>query len=399
MLYSVFFIALGKTQSDYTYDHIIPYALNGGADVAIDDLCDDNVRTEFYESLDNSAMFWEVQSIQAFHSIVPGSLMEFYDSIGVQRDVASRPDTTHYGLRGLTSVKYLFDDDHDTEYFAGEDYADPAMPGWMYYGNTNGFDIWENEHYIPMGFTYDSYVTEKDYENTGESYRELLMLKGIVLTDKQVSKWGDMLSPLDTSELSYTKETYKTDSVNRAKLTCDTFEYTNTGFNATIQLRYPDGSTMTRSSGLVGVGAGEHGALATAVIAILQEIQEHNRYLPCEIFPNLSKKLGMPEARIYSVATFYENFSLNPKGKFVIKVCDGTACHVRGSIPILERVRAELGLTDKKVTTDDLGFTVETVSCLGACGLAPVLTVNDEVHPAMTPDKAAELVAALRKEL
>ena len=107
----------------------------------------------------------------------------------------------------------------------------------------------------------------------------------------------------------------------------------------------------------------------------------------------------MPEARIYSVATFYENFSLNPKGKFVIKVCDGTACHVRGSIPILERVRAELGLTDKKVTTDDLGFTVETVSCLGACGLAPVLTVNDEVHPAMTPDKAAELVAVLRKEL
>ena len=134
----------------------------------------------------------------------------------------------------LTSVKYLFDDDHDTEYFAGEDYADPAMPGWMYYGNTNGFDIWENEYYIPMGFTYDSYVTEKDYENTSESYRELLMLKGIVLTDKQVSKWGDMLSPLDTSKLSYTKETYKTDCENRAKLTCDTFEYTNTGFNATI---------------------------------------------------------------------------------------------------------------------------------------------------------------------
>ena len=161
---------------------------------------------------------------------------------------------------------------------------------------------------------------------------------------------------------------------------------------------------MPRDWGYGGRGAFDkivegHGAQATAVIAILQEIQEHYRYLPREIFPYLSKKLGMPEARIYSVATFYENFSLNPKGKFVIKVCDGTACHVRGSIPILERVRAELGLTDKKVTTDDLGFTVETVSCLGACGLAPVLTVNDEVHPAMTPDKAAELVAALRKEL
>ena len=99
------------------------------------------------------------------------------------------------------------------------------------------------------------------------------------------------------------------------------------------------------------------------------------------------------------MATFYENFSLNPKGKFVIKVCDGTACHVRKSIPILEQLRSELGLSDKKVTTDDLGFTVETVSCLGACGLAPVLTVNDKVYPAMTPDKASALVAALKEGL
>lgn len=142
-----------------------------------------------------------------------------------------------------------------------------------------------------------------------------------------------------------------------------------------------------------------HALSPAAVIAILQDIQERYRYLPREIFPYLSKKLGIPEARIYSVATFYENFSLNPKGKFVIKVCDGTACHVRKSIPILERLRKELGLSDKKATTDDLSFTVETVSCLGACGLAPVLTVNDKVHPAMTPDKASELLATLREEL
>lgn len=143
----------------------------------------------------------------------------------------------------------------------------------------------------------------------------------------------------------------------------------------------------------------EHAASPTAVIAILQDIQERYRYLPREIFPYLSKKLGIPQSRIYSVATFYENFSLDPKGKFVIKVCDGTACHVRRSIPILERLRSELGLSDKKATTDDLSFTVETVSCLGACGLAPVITVNDEVHPAMTPDKASELLSVLRKEL
>ena len=106
----------------------------------------------------------------------------------------------------------------------------------------------------------------------------------------------------------------------------------------------------------------------------------------------------MSEARIYSVATFYENFSLEPKGKYVIRICDGTACHVRGSIPILDRMRKELNLTAEKKTTDDLLFTLETVSCLGACGLAPVLMVNEEVHPAMTPDKASELLKQLREE-
>jgi NADH-quinone oxidoreductase subunit E len=134
------------------------------------------------------------------------------------------------------------------------------------------------------------------------------------------------------------------------------------------------------------------------IIPILQEIQEIYHYLPREVFPILSKQLKMGEARIYSIATFYENFSLEPKGKYVIKVCDGTACHVRKSIPILEKLRSELGLSDKKKTTDDLNFTVETVSCLGACGLAPVITVNDVVHPAMTPDKVVELLKKLNEE-
>ena len=108
--------------------------------------------------------------------------------------------------------------------------------------------------------------------------------------------------------------------------------------------------------------------------------------------------MGLSEATIYGVATFYENFSLEAKGKYVIKVCDGTACHVRKSMPILEKLRSELGLSETKKTTDDKIFTVETVACLGACGLAPALTVNGEVHPAMTPDKAVELLAQLRKE-
>ncbi len=145
--------------------------------------------------------------------------------------------------------------------------------------------------------------------------------------------------------------------------------------------------------------AAGYGKNPQSIIAILQDIQEYYHYLPREIFPYLSKELDIPEARIFSVATFYENFSLEPKGKYVIKICDGTACHVRRSIPILERLRAELGLSESKKTTDDLNFTVETVSCLGACGLAPVLTVNDVVYSAMTPDKASELLKTLKEEI
>jgi NADH-quinone oxidoreductase subunit E len=136
-----------------------------------------------------------------------------------------------------------------------------------------------------------------------------------------------------------------------------------------------------------------------AIISVLQEIQEVYHYLPREVFPILSEKMNMSEARIYSIATFYENFSLEPKGKYVIKICDGTACHVRKSIPILEKLRSELGLSADKKTTDDLNFTVETVSCLGACGLAPVLTVNDVVHPEMTPEKVVALLNQLKEEL
>jgi NADH-quinone oxidoreductase subunit E len=138
------------------------------------------------------------------------------------------------------------------------------------------------------------------------------------------------------------------------------------------------------------------GCAPSSIIAVLQEIQERFRYIPREVFPRLAERMGISEARIYGVATFYENFSLEPKGKFVIKVCDGTACHVRKSLPILERLRIELGLSAERVTTEDLSFTVETVACLGACALAPALTVNDKVYPAMTPEKASAMLRALK---
>lgn len=232
VLYSSFFIALGKTQSADPYDHLIPYALNEGESLPLDDL--DTVRSDFYESLDNSAMFWQIPSIQAFHSIVPGSVMEFYEEIGVTRDVASRPDTSHYGLRALTSTKWLFDDDHDEEYFAGEDFSQPKMHGWIYYGNANGFDIWENEFFIPMGFSYDSYITRSELEEVPQDKRELLMLKAAVIEDEDEENWKGILTHYDYTKASYTTKDYETDCLNRSRVSCSSFQYTNSGFEASV---------------------------------------------------------------------------------------------------------------------------------------------------------------------
>ena len=140
-----------------------------------------------------------------------------------------------------------------------------------------------------------------------------------------------------------------------------------------------------------------YGPKAASLIPIMQDIQAEYRYLPGELLTYVASKIGVTEAKAYSVATFYENFSFEPKGKYVIKVCDGTACHVRKSVPVKEALMKELGLNAKKHTTDDMMFTIETVSCLGACGLAPVMTVNDEVHPKMTPDLAIEVIQNLKK--
>ena len=133
-----------------------------------------------------------------------------------------------------------------------------------------------------------------------------------------------------------------------------------------------------------------------SLIPIIQDIQATYRYLPPDLLDYVAKKIGITETKAYSVASFYENFSFEQKGKYVLKICDGTACHVRKSTPVLQYLRQELGLSETKQTTDDLMFTVEVVSCLGACGLAPAMMVNEQVHPKMTPEKAAELLKELR---
>lgn len=135
------------------------------------------------------------------------------------------------------------------------------------------------------------------------------------------------------------------------------------------------------------------------LIAMLQSVQEVFRYLPEEAMTYIGEKVdGLSPATVYGVATFYAQFSLEPKGKYEIRVCDGTACHVRGSMPVLNAIRNKLNLKEGQTTCDNGLFSLEIVSCLGACGLAPVCVVNDKVYPQMTSDAISVILDTLMKE-
>ena len=143
----------------------------------------------------------------------------------------------------------------------------------------------------------------------------------------------------------------------------------------------------------------ENGGKKSNLIAILQKVQEEYRYLPEDALIYIGTKMeGLSPATVYGVATFYAQFSLDPKGKYEIRVCDGTACHVRGSMPVLNAIRKKLNLKEGKLTSDNGLFSLETVSCLGACGLAPVCMINDKVYPQMTSDAISVVLDTLMKE-
>jgi len=141
------------------------------------------------------------------------------------------------------------------------------------------------------------------------------------------------------------------------------------------------------------------GAKKANLIAILQRVQEVYRYLPEEAMIYIGTKIeGLSPATVFGVATFYAQFSLEPKGKYEVKVCDGTACHVRGSMPVLNAIRAKVGIKKGQLTTDSGLFSVETVSCLGACGLAPVVVINEKVYPQMTSDAMSMVLDTIMRE-
>ena len=156
----------------------------------------------------------------------------------------------------------------------------------------------------------------------------------------------------------------------------------------------PINKELTRANEIIE----NYGCDQSNLIAIMQEIQAEYKYLSEDTLTLIAEKLDVSTAKVYSVATFYENFSLEAKGKYIIKVCAGTACHVRKSQPIYDAIHAYLGLTGKKKTSADGMFTLETVACLGACGLAPVMTIDGEVHSKMTPEAALALLEDIRKK-
>ena len=128
------------------------------------------------------------------------------------------------------------------------------------------------------------------------------------------------------------------------------------------------------------------------LIPILQETQEQFRYLPAEAMHEIGKFLRIPESTIYGVSTFYAQFKLTPLGRKIVKVCRGTACHVRGAAKILEETEKLLGIKAGE-TTEDLEYTLETIACFGSCALAPVVVIDDTVHGRMTTNKLKGIIA------
>ncbi|MDD3693623.1 MAG: YfhO family protein [Oscillospiraceae bacterium] len=248
LIFGWYSIGVGKVQGRYSSRYIVERVIKGANKINLPN--DGFARVDFNNDLDNLGMFWQMPTIQAFHSIVPGSVMEFYPTVGVERNVGSRPDTSHHVLRGLLSVRWLFDyanDDNlqsksESSYFTQTDEYDnetKKMPGWSYYDEQNGYFIYQNDEYIPPGFTYDMYMTRTQYDSMDKNSREFSLLKAIVLEDKDAKKYGKYLEQFDKDNYFsslYDESEYFEDCRARRATSASSFEYDNRGFSATISL-------------------------------------------------------------------------------------------------------------------------------------------------------------------
>ncbi len=135
----------------------------------------------------------------------------------------------------------------------------------------------------------------------------------------------------------------------------------------------------------------QYGKTRTSLIPVLQSVQTRFKYLPEDIMSYIASQMALPLSNVYGVATFYAQFSTEPKGKHIVQICDGTACHVRGSKALIDKIRKEYQLSHEKHTTDDYFLTLETVACIGACAMAPAIIIDGHIYGHMTTETLEKL--------
>lgn len=241
IIYGNVFIASGRSHSYDIEDVMINQLIE--ADIDLDN--SDNYRVDVYDGVDNTSMYLGLQGINAFHSIVPTSIFEFYDYIGVERSVGSRPDIEYTALRCLLSVKYLLNRKNG-ESFIGDD-KEPKMAGYKYKKSDSGYYIYENENYVPYGFSYEYYMDESFCESYSDDSITAIMLKAILLSDEQIKKYGNLLTNINdvsigynsdeerSTTLSISDEAMAYDCKQLAKTAAQSFKIDNYGFTATVE--------------------------------------------------------------------------------------------------------------------------------------------------------------------
>ena len=229
-LFSIVHIGIGKFGQWYTDSDLVEQDNNALKLKA--DLPEGDWRIDTYKTHDNLGLWLDKSCLQYFGSTAAPSILSFYPALGVKRDVRSEPELSNYALRGLLSVKYLITTPEHQEEFESE-----ADSGWEHYETMDGFVLYENTNYVPMGFTYDSYITEETYENSMTSTRSNLLMRALVLSDEDVAAYGKYLTELPDDRLyDLYYETYVSDCSDRRANACSAFQMTNSGFSAEISL-------------------------------------------------------------------------------------------------------------------------------------------------------------------
>ena len=229
-VFSMVHIGIGKfgqwnTDSDLVEQYINALALK-------EDLPEGDWRIDTYKTHDNLGLWLDKSCLQYFGSTAAPSILSFYPALGVKRDVRSQPELSNYALRGLLSVRYLLTTLAHQKQFHAE-----ADEGWTYYDTLDGYVLYETQNYVPMGFTYDYYLTETQYEDTVTPTRSNLLMRALVLTEEDAVAYGQYLTPLPTAELNdltYTR--YTQDCADRRASACTAFEMTSAGFHAEATL-------------------------------------------------------------------------------------------------------------------------------------------------------------------